>query len=53
MIVTQTANRASLRLAERLGFSVVATFEQYDAGQALAIAQLAAFLRTDALRADS
>ncbi|WP_234791413.1 GNAT family N-acetyltransferase [Mycolicibacterium mucogenicum] len=53
VIITQTANRASLRLAERLGFSVVATFEQYDAEQALATARLATFLRTDALRADS
>ncbi|MDX1878854.1 GNAT family N-acetyltransferase [Mycolicibacterium sp. 141076] len=53
LVITQTANRASLRLAERLGFNVVATFEQYDAEQALATAQLAAFLRTDALRADS
>jgi len=53
LVITQTANRASLRLAERLGFNVVATFEQYDAEQALATARLAAFLRTDALRADS
>ena len=43
VIVTQTANRASLRLAERLGFSVVSTFEQYDAEQALATARLATF----------
>lgn len=48
VIVTQTANRASLRLAERLGFSVVGTFEQYDAEQALATAQLATFLPTEA-----
>ena len=47
VIITQTANRPSLRLAERLGFSVVATFEQYDAEQALATAQLAAFLHTE------
>ena len=53
VIITQTANRASLRLAERLGFSVVATFDQYDAEQALATARLATFLRTEAPRADS
>ncbi|UCZ61991.1 GNAT family N-acetyltransferase [Mycolicibacterium phocaicum] len=47
VIITQTANRASLRLAERLGFSVVATFEQYDAEQALATAQLATFRPTE------
>ncbi|MUL74617.1 GNAT family N-acetyltransferase [Mycolicibacterium sp. CBMA 226] len=48
VIITQTANRASLRLAERLGFSVVATFEQYDAEQALATAQLATFRTSEA-----
>ena len=48
VIVTQTANRASLRLAERLGFSVVGTFEQYDAEQALATAQLATFRTPEA-----
>jgi RimJ/RimL family protein N-acetyltransferase len=48
VIVTQTANRASLRLAERLGFRVVGTFEQYDAEQALATAQLATFLPAQA-----
>lgn len=47
VIITQTANRASLRLAERLGFTVVATFEQYDAEQALATAQLATFLAAE------
>ena len=48
VIITQTANRASLRLAERLGFSVVAKFEQYDAEQALATAQLATFRTPEA-----
>ncbi|WP_238391801.1 MULTISPECIES: GNAT family N-acetyltransferase [unclassified Mycolicibacterium] len=43
VVVTQTANRASLRLAERLGFRVVETFEQYNAEQTLATAQLATF----------
>lgn len=47
VIVTQTANRASLRLAKRLGFSVVSTFEQYGAEQALATAQLATFRRPE------
>ena len=44
VIVTQTANRASRRLAERLGFDVVDTFEQWGAEQTLATARLHAFL---------
>ncbi|MUL68167.1 GNAT family N-acetyltransferase [Mycobacterium sp. CBMA 234] len=48
VVVTQTANRASLRLAERLGFRVVETFEQYDAEQTLATAQLATFRQPEA-----
>lgn len=43
LIVTQTANRASLRLAKRLGFSIVETFEQWGAEQTLATARLHAF----------
>lgn len=39
VIITQTANRASLRLADRLGFTVVGTFERWDADQTLATAQ--------------
>jgi RimJ/RimL family protein N-acetyltransferase len=46
VIITQTANRASLRLAERLGFRAVGTFEQYDAAQTLATAQLRTFLHS-------
>jgi RimJ/RimL family protein N-acetyltransferase len=46
LIITQTANRASLRLAERLGFRPAATFEQYDAEQTLATARLGAFRST-------
>jgi RimJ/RimL family protein N-acetyltransferase len=44
VIVTQTANNASLRLADRLGFNVVDTFEQFGAEQTLATARLHAFL---------
>jgi RimJ/RimL family protein N-acetyltransferase len=44
IIVTQTANQPSVRLAERLGFSRVQAFEQYDAEQTLAIARLSTFL---------
>lgn len=43
LIVTQTANHASLRVAERLGFAIVDTFEQWGAEQTLATAQLHAF----------
>ncbi|MBE1551890.1 RimJ/RimL family protein N-acetyltransferase [Mycobacterium sp. OAS707] len=43
LIITQTVNLASLRLAERLGFNVVKTFEQWGAQQALAMAQLHEF----------
>ncbi|MCX2715878.1 GNAT family N-acetyltransferase [Mycolicibacterium sp. J2] len=43
LVVTQTANHASLRLAERLGFRVVDTFEQWGAPQVLATARLHAF----------
>lgn len=43
LIVTQTANHPSLRLAARLGFTPVATFWQHDAEQTLATAPLAAF----------
>jgi RimJ/RimL family protein N-acetyltransferase len=46
VIITQTANRASLRLAERLGFRVVGTFEQYAAEQTLATARLGTFLHS-------
>jgi RimJ/RimL family protein N-acetyltransferase len=43
LVVTQTANHASLRLAERLGFRVVDTFVQWGAPQVLATAWLHAF----------
>lgn len=43
VIVTQTVNRASLRLAQRLGFSNVRTFQQYNAEQTLATTRLASF----------
>ncbi|MDQ0964392.1 RimJ/RimL family protein N-acetyltransferase [Streptomyces sp. B4I13] len=43
LIVTQTANERSLRLAARLGFQRVGTFEAYDAEQTLAVAPLHAF----------
>jgi RimJ/RimL family protein N-acetyltransferase len=44
VVITQTANRASLRLAGRLGFTPVGTFEQHNAEQMLATARLSAFL---------
>ena len=43
LIVTQTANRPSLRLAAQLGFTPVATFRLHDAEQTLATAPLATF----------
>ncbi|MEH0548996.1 GNAT family N-acetyltransferase [Streptomyces sp. B21-105] len=43
LIVTQTANERSLRLATRLGFQRVGTFEAHDAEQTLAVADLRAF----------
>jgi RimJ/RimL family protein N-acetyltransferase len=43
IIVTQTANQRSLRLAARLGFQPVSTFEQFDAEQTLGLAQLHTF----------
>jgi RimJ/RimL family protein N-acetyltransferase len=43
IIVTQTANERSLRLAARLGFRPVSTFEEYDAEQTLAVADLHSF----------
>ncbi|WP_454790264.1 GNAT family N-acetyltransferase [Mycolicibacterium lutetiense] len=45
LIITQSANLAALRLAERLGFTRVETFEQFNAEQVLASAQLRTFLR--------
>ncbi|MFN6551107.1 GNAT family N-acetyltransferase [Mycolicibacterium septicum] len=44
VIVTQTANLAALRLADRLGFAQLGTFEQFDAEQVLAAARLGTFL---------
>lgn len=44
LIVTQSANHRSLRLAARLGFEVVETFMQHGAAQSLAVAQLGSFL---------
>jgi RimJ/RimL family protein N-acetyltransferase len=43
LIITQSANHSSLKLAERLGFDVVSTFEQHGAEQTLAVAQLGSF----------
>ena len=43
LIVTQSANERSLRLAARLGFQRVGTFEAFDAEQTLAVAHLHAF----------
>lgn len=43
LVVTQTANHASLRLAGRLGFRVIDTFVQWGAPQALTTARLHAF----------
>lgn len=43
IIVTQTANERSLRLAVRLGFQPVSTFELFDAEQTLGLASLHSF----------
>jgi hypothetical protein len=43
VVVTQTANRRSLKLASRLGFHHVDTFEEFGAEQALATARLHTF----------
>ncbi|MDI6105974.1 GNAT family N-acetyltransferase [Actinoplanes sp. NEAU-A12] len=43
ILVTQTANARSLRLAARLGFQPVSTFREYDAEQTLALASLHSF----------
>ncbi len=43
LVVTQTANERSLRLATRLGFRRVGTFEAHDAEQTLAVADLHSF----------
>lgn len=43
LIATQTANKRSLRLAARLGFQPVSTFEWFDAGQTLCRAALHSF----------
>ena len=43
IIVTQTANERSLKLAERLGFRPVDTFEQFGAEQTLCVANLHTF----------
>ncbi|MEV0674680.1 GNAT family N-acetyltransferase [Mycobacterium sp. NPDC050441] len=45
VIITQAANLAALRLADRLGFTRVETFEQFSAEQVQAKAQLRTFLR--------
>jgi RimJ/RimL family protein N-acetyltransferase len=38
--VTQAANEASLRLLQKLGFTEVARFEEFDAEQVLCAAEL-------------
>jgi RimJ/RimL family protein N-acetyltransferase len=43
LLFTQTANKRSLKLAARLGFEQVGTFERYDAEQALCRADLHSF----------
>lgn len=43
LVVTQTANERSLRLATRLGFQRMGTFEAYDAEQTLAAVDLHSF----------
>ncbi len=43
ILVTQTANQRSLRLAARLGFQPVDTFEEFDAEQTLCRADLHSF----------
>jgi RimJ/RimL family protein N-acetyltransferase len=43
IILTQTANERSLRLAVRLGFRPVSTFEWFDAEQTLGLAGLHSF----------
>lgn len=43
VIVTQTANERSLKLAARLGFRLVETFEQFGAEQSLYLAELHSF----------
>ncbi|SEU40025.1 GNAT family N-acetyltransferase [Nonomuraea wenchangensis] len=43
LIVTQTANQRSLKLAARLGFRPVSTFEEFDAEQTLCTAPLSKF----------
>ncbi|MER5646639.1 GNAT family N-acetyltransferase [Streptosporangium sp. NPDC002524] len=43
LLVTQTANERSLRLAARLGFRPIGTFEEYGAEQTLCTAPLSAF----------
>lgn len=44
LVVTQTANQRSRRLASRLGFQETGVFEEYDAQQTLAVASLGLFL---------
>ncbi|WP_431047069.1 GNAT family N-acetyltransferase [Streptomyces sp. P1-3] len=43
LVVTQTANARSLKLATRLGFQRMSTFEAHDAEQTLAVANLYSF----------
>ncbi|MEV4290042.1 GNAT family N-acetyltransferase [Nonomuraea bangladeshensis] len=43
LVVTQTANQRSLKLAARLGFRPVSTFEEFDAEQTLCTAPLFMF----------
>lgn len=43
LLITQSANTRSLRLAARLGFRPVSTFEAYDAEQTLSVADLHSF----------
>jgi RimJ/RimL family protein N-acetyltransferase len=52
VLLTQTANERSLKLALRLGFQPVSTFELFDAEQTLAVASLHSFSAAPAAPAD-
>lgn len=47
VVVTRTANERSLRLAARLGFRPVRTFEEFGAEQTLGVARLHSFRATE------
>jgi RimJ/RimL family protein N-acetyltransferase len=47
LVVTQTANHRSRKLADRLGFQELSVFEEFDAQQTLAVAPLGSFRSHD------